>query len=438
MDANSLTRFAQACGAVRPLDLLIERPNGSIASNSSLTQPYAVIGSDPYCDIPLPGSGLAPRHLIIQVVMGRAFVFDISGQPQGLTINGVPRADGFLKVGESIVLSGHRLYLTGPVAPPIADPASNFHPLVPHPDVVGRFAKSQIEFRNGRTAHSRWDVNRVLTFVGRAKACKINLTSEDVSLFHCYFLLTNDGLWVVDAFGRGGISVNGMPQRFYRLGSGDDLAITRFHLGVGYPNGDPGEPVVPLATALPPSAPTTDDSDWLTSSGRGHVGTGQTPPPAAAPNTPLPGASPIESTPTPHVEMPKDLVLTGAAPPGDPSIAVTGQMFEQFQQSMLLMMKMFGQMHQQQMAGLQQEMARLASLTDEIGKMQSAIQKAVVPAAPVPHVNHLPDPDAVPAVNDESAKQHEQIFDKMARLEAERQSIWKRLASVFGPNPMSA
>jgi hypothetical protein len=90
------------------------------------------------------------------------------------------------------------------------------------------------------------------------------------------------------------------------------------------------------------------------------------------------------------------------------------------------------------MAGLQQEMARLASLTDEIGKMQSAIQKAVVPAAPVPHVNHLPDPDAVPAVNDESAKQHEQIFDKMARLEAERQSIWKRLASVFGPNPMSA
>jgi hypothetical protein len=26
----------------------------------------------------------------------------------------------------------------------------------------------------------------------------------------------------------------------------------------------------------------------------------------------------------------------------------------------------------------------------------------------------------------------------MARLEAERQSIWKRLASVFGPNPMSA
>jgi hypothetical protein len=104
---------------------------------------------------------------------------------------------------------------------------------------------------------------------------------------------------------------------------------------------------------------------------------------------------------------------------------------------MLMMMKMFGQMHQQQMAGLQQEMARLASLTDEIGKMQTEIQKAVVPVAPEPHYNPLPAPDEVPAVNEETADQHQLIFDKMAKLEAERQTIWKRLANAFAPKPMS-
>lgn len=431
VEANSLTRFAQACGAVRPLDLLVERPNGSIAKSTSIPQPFAVVGSDPYCDLPLPGSGLAPRHLSLQVIQGRLFAVDISGMPNGLMIVGVPRGDGWIAEGEAVVMAGHRLYLTAPVAPPLPSPTSGFHPLVPNAEIVGRLVKSQLEFRNGRTAQSKWDVNRVLTLVGRAKACKINLTSEDVSLYHCSLLLTADGLWVIDLFGRGGLTVNGLPQRFFRLAAQDQLTVARFHLGVAYPNGDPGEPIVPLAQATPISHHDLFDSHFVSPNPL-RTGASETPPPTAGQaTTPEPG------TPSPRVEMPKDLVVPGM--PADGTGAITAPMFEQFQQSMLLMMKMFGQMHQQQMAGLQQEMARLATLTEEIGKMQSDIQKAVAPApAALPHYNPLPAPEEVAPMSESTAEQHQQIFDKMAKLEAERQSIWKRLSNAFGPKPVTA
>jgi hypothetical protein len=97
---------------------------------------------------------------------------------------------------------------------------------------------------------------------------------------------------------------------------------------------------------------------------------------------------------------------------------------------MLMMMKMFGQMHQQQMMGIQQEMARLSTLTEEISKMQGQIAQSVNPA-PVEHYNPLPDPEAVPGVSEETAGQHQLIFDRISEMESERQSIWKKLSSMF-------
>ena len=94
-------------------------------------------------------------------------------------------------------------------------------------------------------------------------------------------------------------------------------------------------------------------------------------------------------------------------------------MFEQFQQSMLMMMKMFGQMQQQQMAGIQQEMARLASLTEEMHKIQSDLARGVAPAPAVAHHNPLPAPDDVPAVNKETANRAQFVFDRIAKMEAE-------------------
>ena len=135
--------------------------------------------------------------------------------------------------------------------------------------------------------------------------------------------------------------------------------------------------------------------------------------------------------------MPKDLVVPAAPAPAGGEM-IPAPMFEQFQQSMLMMMKMFGQMQQQQMAGIQQEMARLASLTEEMHKIQSDLARGVAPAPAVAHHNPLPAPDDVPAVNEETANQHQFVFDRIAKMEAERQTIWKRLAGMMGPKPASA
>lgn len=434
MDATSLTRFAQACGAVRPLELTVERANGTVIARGAISQPCAVIGRDSYCDLVVPDGEIAPRHVAFQVIGGRVFAIDLSGKPNGLMIGGVPRHEGWVTEGEPIGIGPFQIVLGSPVAIPNRQFPADFHPLVPNPNLVSSFAKCVIEFRNGRTAQSRWDVNRMMTLVGRAKACKINLSSEDVSLIHCYFLLTNDGLWVVDVFGRGGISIDGIPIRYARLRPKDDLRVARFHLGCGYPNGDPGEPIVPLAAApTPPKWP--------------EVKTGAPKPAPVIPHstgqTPLPESvnrGDFVDTPNPHIEMPKDLVVAGSSEgmvkPTDP---VQAQMFEQFQQSMLMMMKMFGQMQQQQMAGIQQEMSRLATLTEELHNLQAQIAKAVVPAATaLPHHNPLPTPEEVPTVNEESANQHQFVFERMAQMEAERQSIWKRLSGMMGgPKPAS-
>jgi hypothetical protein len=419
---------------VHPLDLTVERDNGTVIARGQITQPFAVLGRDPTCDLTISDGGIAPRQLALQVVAGRLFAVDLSGKPGGLTVGGVPRSDAWLSEDEPIRVGPFRLALGTPVG--VATGPANFHPLVPNPDVVSQFAKATVEFRNGRTAQSRWDVNRIMTFVGRAKACKINLTSEDVSLFHCYFLLTFDGLWVVDALGRGGVSIDGIPVRFARLNPKDDLRVARFHLGCSYPNGEPADSVIPLAAAFA-KAPATPPQWPLPDPGPEAVTHAVIRP--SAPSTPLPFGAPPQpaaETPSPRVDMPKDLVLPGATAPvaGD---LVSAPMFEQFQQSMLMMMKMFGQMQQQQMAGIQQEMARLATLTEELHKIQMEVARGVAPAA-LPHHNPLPAPDDVPAVNEETANQHQFVFDRIAKMEAERQTIWKRLAGMMGPKPVTA
>ncbi|MFO0936665.1 MAG: FHA domain-containing protein [Gemmataceae bacterium] len=437
VETTSLARFAHACGAIRPFEIAIERSNGTVISRATISMPCAVIGRDSYCDVYVNDGDIAGRHLALQVIGGRIFAIDLSGKSNGLTFGGVPRHEGWLTEGMPVGIGPHRLVLssTSPAFPTMTP--ADYHPLVANSKVVSTFVKSSIEFRNGRTAQSRWDVNRVLTLVGRAKNCKINLTSEDVSLIHCYFLLTHDGLWIVDVFGRGGVLVDGIPVRFARLRQTDDVRIARFHLGCAYPNGDPGDPIIPLSpVATPVKWPDLPRKEKFT------------PLSDVAPEelrTPLPSIPwsemphPANDTPQPRVEMPKELVVpaAGLAAVSDPA---QRQMFEQFQQSMLMMMKMFGQMQQQQMTGIQQEMARLANLTEELTRMQSQIASAVGGGGPasLPHHNPLPAPEEVPTMSEESAQQHQFVFEKMAQIEAERQSIWKRLAGMIATKPASA
>ena len=124
-------------------------------------------------------------------------------------------------------------------------------------------------------------------------------------------------------------------------------------------------------------------------------------PPAQAAPRPTPGASPpaAETAVASTTATATALVVPLLKQLGE----VHGQMFEQFQQSMLLMMQMFGQMHRDQVTRMQQELARIQDLNAELTKLQAdvanqAIAQALdnLSAAGPGHVNGLAAADTPP------------------------------------------
>jgi pSer/pThr/pTyr-binding forkhead associated (FHA) protein len=255
VDITLSPRFAAACGATHPLDLVVEREDGVVLAQGMLDQPFALLGRDPCCDIHLSDPAVEPRHAFLQVIGGRVFVADL-GSRTGVHWPHGPYPYGWLTAGDPVQFGPFRVYLARPVSDRPAVFGPTFHPLAAGPDVPADLPPATVEFRSARTARSTWEVNRVLTLVGRAKECKISLVGDDVLPHHAYLLRTADGLWAVDLSGRGGVRVNGRPARFARLGPGDELRIGRFALAcVPSPKVDSGRVRFDLAPARPAAVP---------------------------------------------------------------------------------------------------------------------------------------------------------------------------------------
>jgi FHA domain len=118
-----------------------------------------------------------------------------------------------------------------------------------------------------------------------------------------------------------------------------------------------------------------------------------------------------------------------------------GHMFSQFQQSLTMMMQMFGQMHREQMGAVQQELARMGEVSSELAKLQSEMLKSKeAPPSPSsepsqpetePYVNHLPTPEDLVGTTEETAQQHDWVWQRMNQLNEERQSIWQRISGML-------
>ena len=75
-----------------------------------------------------------------------------------------------------------------------------------------------LEFVNRLPGPTVWRMTRMLALVGKASLCRVRLVGNSVSKFHCSLVRTPLGLWVVDLFGKGGITVNEAPVRTARGG----------------------------------------------------------------------------------------------------------------------------------------------------------------------------------------------------------------------------
>jgi pSer/pThr/pTyr-binding forkhead associated (FHA) protein len=227
-----LARFAQACGAQQPLELHVELVDGDKLAEGQLQAPFALVGRDDACDVTLTDPEVDPRHVWLQILDGRIYAVDL-GSRTGLLWPDGHRGSGWLEVNRPLrigpfVLRQRCLVAAPPDYPPLPP---DYQPLQSDATLQLRFPNVVLEFRNGKRARDRWRVNRRLTLIGRAPECKIRLSADDITSYHCSLVFTPAGLWVVDLSGRG-VVVNGERMRVAPLDNGADLWVGRFRIAV--------------------------------------------------------------------------------------------------------------------------------------------------------------------------------------------------------------
>lgn len=488
-----ISRFAEACGAVGPLDLRVDLAEGSVLAEGTVPMPFSLVGRNDACDVTLTDAEVNPRHAWLQVVGGRVFMADL-GSRTGLSWPGGATGSGWLDVGVPVRIGPFQLRLRSEVsAQPITLP-DGYNPLQSDPDLAQSYPAITLEFRNGKRAKDRWTVNRLLTPIGRSPECKIRLTAEDIAGYHCGLVLTSEGAWVVDLSGRG-VVVNGERMRVSPLRHGAELWIGRFLIGVHYPaisNPSPaaksenltssnlsqeaspaGETTRSASSSV--SRPTPEDEVELgvvptSDSGSGfpssHImadafrlwsnanaingpvsnpilvsGSGPTPP--VIPIPPIGSPSRFVSTPGSFGDLfssesePPDAVAQLLRQLGE----IHDQMFAQFQQSLVLMVQLFGCLRKDQLPSMQRELARIQELNNELAQLQSEVARRAAevdgsptsPRTPLPRVAPTPLPEASAALSSspDSTALHHWVLDRINTLQREQKTQWQSIVGMF-------
>ncbi len=296
-------------------------------------------------------------------------------------------------------------------------------------------------------------MNRLLTLIGRAPECKIQLTADDISPYHCGLVSTPAGLWVVDLSGRG-VVVNGERMRVAALPHAAELWVGRFLIGCQYQNPSAGKTpppgkALPGKTPFPPTrgaalAPPRRAAADEVELGAAPDATGDLPPshiladafrPWGGPNASGPVSHSItvsgsdSGTPAPDADAPLAALL-GAGGPADGWASVPvlnrvlglhARMGEELRQWLEVMAQRFDRVEPDRLPAVQQELDRIEHLTAEIAALQSEVsQRALEPVAPEA-ATPMPDfPDAAP-----------RPLDRLGALAAERAARWHAVVALF-------
>jgi pSer/pThr/pTyr-binding forkhead associated (FHA) protein len=388
-----MTSFLNACGITESLELIVDGPDTDQAEIRPLQQPFAIIGRDLRADVVLDHSQVSRRHVYLQVIEGQAFWIDLASRT-GTRAGQCSQNLGWLEGGRTLGVGPYEIRLSiraaqndnsrrsflARDAPFVACAYSQ----APMPEVV-------LEFLNGPSRSTRWQVHRVMSLIGSANGCKLRLADPSVSRFHASLVRTPAGLWVVDMLSAGGVSVNSAPVRFSRLENGDVLEIGRYHMRVqsrwqGQDVGNPSPGSRSLSTLrLPNSDPNRLTlPDWAAAAMGFAPGSGspqgiESPllarslsPPSTTEIVPSDGAYPVKPGPSESAE-------SMLVPLVNQFGLMQQQMFDQFQQAMSMLVQMFGKMHQDQMDVIRAELDRLHELTEEFQSLKDELAKRAQP-----------------------------------------------------------
>lgn len=444
-----MAQFLASCGAEGPLRLDVTGPNPRQSVRCVFEQPCVLIGREPGNDLRLDHDQVSRRHAYVQVMAGRTFCVDL-GSRTGLWWANRTRPAGWLDV--PVHVGPYALQLADrPAAGP--DAGLDWNPLDTPAADQRILPRVVLEVFDGArsTLHT---LHHLLTLAGRSSACRLQIPNVSLSRHHCSFLLTAEGVWVVDLLSREGTAVNGQRVKWACLRPGDRLELGRVVIRPRYEGTAPEGP----ATSAP--ALNGDRFHADPASDPELPGFAATEPPAG----PAPARSMV-SVPLSLQPQPAPAFDLKALEEADPRTALLvpvlqqfnlmqQQMIDQFQQSMQMMVQVFASMHRDQMDVLQRELEDIRRINRELSELQAAA-KAAQPAAarngsprPAPAParpaaapgNAGPSPGAPakpppppPAGTPAVADMHDWLNQRIHTLQKEREGRWQKvLGFVLG------
>jgi pSer/pThr/pTyr-binding forkhead associated (FHA) protein len=448
---HSMELFREACGG-GPLELNIEYMGRQDTTYRVLYHPHALIGRDPRSDLVLDHADVNLRHAYLQRLAGRIYCVDLDSRhgthwESGRKKSGWLDYDRAVRVGPywirpDRVIQGH------------ADVPPDEKDWPPLPNVT-------FEFLNSKQASRIWKMVPILALVGKSEECRVRLVAPSVSTFHCSLVRTPYGVWVVDLLGRGGIWVNDALVRCIRLDEDDQLQVGSFLMRVHYDNAPQLQSLPPPSSEKPPEASTIEVKKQ--SDTKSLMLPVPLPPTAPASQESLPVLGPNTFGGAEGLEA---MMVPLAKHLGQ----MQQQMFDQFQQGMMMMFQMFNTLHRDQVGVIREELEHLHRLTEEVKNIQADLMARGQPAkAPSPPAQAKPaavkQPQRFPAIplppqqtlgaaveatngpappvnggaqaplEHPDTQMHVWLTQRLANIQQERQSHWQKIVNFLTRKP---
>ncbi len=365
MSSSQRDLFAADCALTGPLEFSVSAV-GQPPRQHQLAQPWALVGRKTGMTLQLDDVAVSQRHAYLQVLGSRLFAVDLESRT-GLSLDGIRRHATWIDPGQNLAVGPYQLQLQAP--PP---PASPTHP-VPSGDPLKELPETEpallasIDFYLGTKRIGRWRMNRLLALVGSSARCRVRLRDTSVSRVHCSLVATPRGVWVVDLRSRMGTRLRGELIGLARLEEGDTLQIGTFFLRINYQRPAVGAAPTPHTYPAGPVDLAANPPLVL----RGGAWHGR------------------ETVPQPGLLTPPTALAAG----NEPNLLVPlmqhfqtlqQQMFDQFQQTMVMVVQMLTSMHQEQASLVREELRLFRNATEELNRLEAQLRSNRVPSQAPP------------------------------------------------------
>lgn len=357
--------FFQDCGTSSPPLLEVEHHERLDRTRQTMALPFAVLGSEERADLRLEDQEVSHRHAYLQVVAGSVWCADLGSRTGTHDQTGAPCPAALLD-SRGIRIGPYTIRRVDETTRGENASTAPVNPISSAADDPSLFPRLALEIRGGAARQMVWLVDRPVTLIGRASFCKVRLHSPLVSQAHASLVNTSNGPWVIDLLGRAGIYVNGMSVRWARLEPEDEIQLDQFRIRLRY--------LAPPTRALLLSS--SSQLDPKTSANDLTFGSRLIEPAFSAANSSLRAFVP----PTSVQPMNGNESLLFSL--FSQFSQMQQQMFDQFQQTLLLMAQTFGNLHREQMALVREELAHIQDLTRQLHALQSESKVPTVPARP--------------------------------------------------------